>query len=64
MEALLSVGDLSRVADRLETLSQDKSRVVPSSKEIAESISLMETSEEAADSSNKFRAIVFSVFTG
>jgi hypothetical protein len=25
---------------------------------------LMETSEEVADSSNKFRAIVFSVFTG
>jgi hypothetical protein len=25
---------------------------------------LMETSEEAADSSNKLRAIVFSVFTG
>jgi hypothetical protein len=64
LEALLSVGDLSRVADRLETLSQDRSRVVPSSKEIAESISLMETSEEVADSSNKFRAIVFSVFTG
>jgi hypothetical protein len=57
LEALLSVADHSKVADRVETLFPDRNKVELFSRDIV-AISKKEASEEAVDSSNKVSEVL------